>query len=133
MTQQDPRIAQRYAAQGSVWPKVFIVAGLAVVLLLAVWLAWAVWVHSTPRVTSSLTTFDVVDEHSVTAEVQVDLRSDAENASCLVRAYAEDHTVVGDVSFEPKDGTNDVTIRTERRATSVDRIGCTADGQNDAR
>ena len=60
-------------------------------------------------------------------------RSDARDASCLVRAYAEDHTVVGDVSFEPKDGTNDVTIRTERLATSVERIGCTAEGQNNAR
>ena len=133
MTQQDPRIAQRYAAQPSPWPKVFLAVGLGLSVLLAVWLAWAVWVHSTPEVTSDLTTWKVVDEHSVDATVQVDLRSGAKDPQCLLRAYAEDHTVVGDSSFVPTGGRNDVTIRTERLATSVEKIGCTTASQNDAR
>lgn len=133
MTQQDPRITQRYAAQPSVWPKVFLSVGLVVPFLLAGWLAWAVYVHSTPDVTSNLTTWKVVDDHTVTATLEVDLRSDATNPRCLLRAYAEDHTVVGDAPFVPTNGRNDVTIRTERRATSVEKIGCTTDGQNDAR
>jgi hypothetical protein len=137
VTQQDPRAAQRvtqrYAAQPSAWPKVFLVLGVVVIVALAGWLAWAVWVHSTPQVTSDLVTFTVVDEHSVKAELQVDLRPEASHPSCLLRAYAEDHTVVGDTSFTPKDGTNEVTIRTERMATSVEKIGCTTDQQNNAR
>ena len=126
-------MTERYAAQPSAWPKVFLVVGLGLAVLLAGWLAWAVWVHSTPKVTSSLATWDVVDEHSATATLEVRLQPGADDARCLLRAYAEDHTVVGDVSFEPRDGRNEVTIRTEREATSVERIGCTADGQNDAR
>jgi hypothetical protein len=137
VSQQDPRAAQRlterYAAQPSAWSKAFLAVCLALVVLLGGWLVWAIWVHSTPEVTSKLATWDIVDEHTATATVQVRLRPDAANARCLLRAYAEDHTVVGDASFEPEDGRNEVTIRTEREATSVERIGCTADGQNDAR
>jgi hypothetical protein len=65
--------------------------------------------------------------------VHVNLDDDAQNPNCLVRAYAEDHTTVGELTFVPKDGDNDVTNRTERMATSVESVGCTADGQNDAR
>lgn len=133
MTQQDPRIAQRYASHPSVWPKFFLAFGLLLSLLLGGWLAWAVWIHSTPEVTSDLTTWKVVDEHSVNVILQVDLRSGAKDPQCLLRAYAEDHTAVGDASFKPTNGRNDVTIRTERLATSVERIGCTTAGQNDAR
>jgi hypothetical protein len=133
VTQQDPRIAQRYAAQPSRWPKVFLALGVALSVLLAVWLAWAIWVHSTPEITSDLVRWNVVDDHTATATLDVDMTSDATNPSCLLRAYAEDHTVVGDASFEPKDGRNQVSIRTERRATSVEKIGCTTDHQNDAR
>jgi hypothetical protein len=133
VSQQDPRIAQRYAAQPSAWHRLFLAVGLALLLLLAGWFVWAVWVHSTPKVTSNLATFEVVDEHTVTARLEVALSSGAENARCLLRAYAEDHTVVGDASFTPVDGTNEVTIRTEREATSVEKIGCTAEGQNNAR
>jgi hypothetical protein len=133
VTQQDPRVAQRYAAAPSVWPKVFIVVGLVVSLLLAVWLAWAIWVHSTPKVSSRLTGWKVVDQHTVVATLDVDLRSGTTGASCTLRAYAEDHTAVGDATLTPQDGRNQVTIRTERQATSIDSVGCSADGQNDAR
>jgi hypothetical protein len=33
------------------------------------------------------------------------------------------------VVFTPADGRNEVQIRTERRATSADLVGCTAQGQ----
>ena len=50
-------------------------------------------------------------------------------ASCTLRAFADDHTTVGELAFEPVDGRNEVTVRTERRATSVTLLGCTAPGQ----
>lgn len=124
---------ERYAAAPSPWPKVFIVIGLAIVVLLGAWLAWAIWERSTPEVTSSMTTWEVVDEHSAIATLTVRLSSRAEQPTCLLRAYAEDHTSVGDASFTPTDGSNTVTIRTERLATSVESVGCTSAGQNDAR
>jgi hypothetical protein len=133
VTQQDPRIAQRYAAQPSVWPKVFLVLVLVLILALAGWLAWAIYVHSSPKVASRMTGWKVVDEHTVVANVDVDLRTGTTGASCLVRAYAEDHTPVGDATFTPDHGRNQITVRTERRATSLESIGCSADGQNDAR
>jgi hypothetical protein len=133
VSQQDPRIAQRYAAQPSTWPRVFAVIGAVLVVSLGGWFVWAVWVHATPSVTSSLVTWQIVDEHTATATLEVDLDADAENPSCLLRAYAEDHTVVGDAPFRPEDGRNEVSIRTERMATSVEKIGCTADNQKDAR
>jgi hypothetical protein len=133
VSQQDPRIAERYAARPSRWPRVFVALGLGLAGLLAAWLAWAVWVHSTPEVSSNLLTWKVVDEHTATARLDVSLREGTSQASCLLRAYAEDHTVVGDASFTPHDGVNEVSVRTERLATSVEKVGCTTAGQNDAR
>jgi hypothetical protein len=133
VTQQDPRITERYTAQPSAWPKIFLALGVVISFALAIWLAWAVYVHSTPEVTSNLSSWKVVDQHSATARLDVDLRSSGKDPLCLLRAYAEDHTVVGDISFTPQNGRNDVTIRTERLATSVEKVGCTTAGQNDAR
>jgi hypothetical protein len=75
--------------------------------------------------------YDVVDEHEVTATVRIDLADDDVVATCLLRAFAEDHTVVGELSFTPSgSGRTEQTVRTERRATSVELVGCTAPGQN---
>jgi hypothetical protein len=65
----------------------------------------------------------------VTAHIEVAIRADDITATCRVRAFAEDHTVVGEVSFTPEQGRNDVEVRTERRATSVESVGCTTPGQ----
>ena len=92
------------------------------------WLAWVVWAQSTPAVDSELLGFDIVDDHTATAFVSVAL-GDGVEARCVVRALAEDHSLVGELTFAPRDGRNDVTIRTERVATSVTLDGCTAPGQ----
>jgi len=67
-----------------------------------------------------------------TARIAVRFGDDSVRATCLLRAYAEDHSVVGELSFTPEhDATQPIeeTVRTERRATSVELIGCTAPGQ----
>jgi hypothetical protein len=92
------------------------------------WLAWTAVFHATPAVESELTSYDVVDDGSASAVVIVSLADDVV-ASCRIRAFADDHTTVGEVAFEPVDGRNEVTLRTERRATSVTLLGCTAPGQ----
>lgn len=92
------------------------------------WLAWTAWFHATPDVRSELVGFSVEDDHRTTAEVQVSL-GDGVDASCTVRAYAADHTTVGELTFTPTDGRNELVVRTEREATSVESIGCTAPGQ----
>lgn len=132
MTEQDPRrgtaLAERYGT-GSPVPRTALVAGT--VALAAVFLAWVGWVavaHGSPPVSSELVGFEVVDEHTATGVLRVSLE-DGVRASCRLRAVAADHTVVGEQVFTPSDGTNEVTIRTEREATQVARVGCTAPGQ----
>ena len=123
-----PDLAARYGAPSPVRRRVLVgaVALLAVVSL--GWLVWVAWFHGTPEVRSELVTWSVVDDHEATATLSVTL-DDGVAASCVVQALAADHTTVGEVAFRPVDGRNEVTIRTERRATSVNRIGCTTEGQ----
>jgi Domain of unknown function (DUF4307) len=108
------------------------VSGAVGVVALA-WLAWAVWFQSTPDVQSSLRSFDVVDSHSVTASVAVHLRDEDVEARCLVRAFSEDHSVVGELNFAVRGvsgtETREVSLRTEREATSVELVGCTTKDQ----
>lgn len=101
-----------------------------------VWVAWTVWEHGTPEVTSELESFSVADQHSVTAVLVVSLHDAGVRASCTLRAYAEDHTTVGVLTFtpDPLEGRRQVrTFRTDRRATAVEAAGCTAPGQDRAR
>jgi hypothetical protein len=112
---------------------VILVSGVVGVVALA-WLAWATWFESTPDVQSSLRTFEVVDSHSVKASVAVHLRNKDVRASCKVRAYGDDHSAVGELNFIVTGVTGttrrDVTFRTERKATSVEAVGCTTRDQS---
>jgi hypothetical protein len=124
-------LAERYGAprpwrRRATWG----VSGLLAVVFLG-WLAWTIADQSTLPVESDLVSFDVVDEHAASVLVDVRVADDATGVSCLVRAFAEDHSVVGELSFTPAAGGDrtEESVRTERRATSVELIGCTADGQ----
>ena len=121
-------LADRYGAPAR-WRRpvtITLAAALAVVGL--GWLGWTAWFHSTPAVTSDLVTFEVTSDYEVAARLDVQL-DDGVDASCRLRALAEDKTAVGELEFSPVAGTNEVVIRTERRATSVEKLGCTAPDQ----
>ena len=127
-------LAERYGGQSPRRRRaVIIVSGMVGVLAVA-WLAWAGWSQSTPDVQSNLQSFDVVDTHKAEAAVVVDLRSQDVTANCLVRAFGADHSVVGELNFEvtgDRGATrHDVTLRTERKATSVELVGCTSANQS---
>lgn len=124
-------LTERYGAPQP-WRRA-VLLGLSVALAGAFlgWLGWTIWAQSTPSVESEMVGWEAVDDHRATAVVQIQLDGDAEGASCLLRAYAEDHTVVGELNFTPeRSGLNEQAIRTERLATSVELLGCTAEGQN---
>ena len=121
-------LADRYGAPSPVRRRVLVGVVAVVAALFLGWLAWTAVFHATPAVESELTSYDVVDDGSASAVVTVALADDVV-ASCRIRAFAEDHTTVGELAFEPVDGRNEVTLRTERRATSVTLLGCTAPGQ----
>ena len=121
-------LTDRYGAPSRWTRPVTIVVAVVLAVVGLGWLGWAAWFHGSPDVTSEVMTYDVVSDHQVDARVDVDL-AEGIQASCRVRAYAEDHTTVGEKTFVPQDGPNQVEIRTERRATSVEKVGCTAPGQ----
>jgi hypothetical protein len=127
-------VADRYGTPSPARRHAIIIASGVVGVLALAWLAWAAWFQSTPDVQSSLRSFDVVDNHSASAVVAVKPRSKDVSASCLVRAFGEDHSVVGELNFKVAgvSGTTlrEVTLRTEREATSVELVGCTAGDQS---
>ena len=115
---------------------------VAVVVVVAAaglsWLVWVMLVHGRPLAQSDINGFETVDQHRTTASFTV-VRRDADVvANCLLRAFASDHSIVGelDVTVGPGGDTRQTlerSIRTEREATSVEVMGCTADGQSQRR
>ncbi len=111
---------------------------LALVVTVVVLLGWAVWnamAWSRPEVTSSLVSYDVVDDHTATATFRVVRRTSDVEASCLLRAKAADHVNVGELNVTVGPGgeraqTRTQSLRTERLATTVEVVGCTAEGQD---
>ncbi|MGB0102425.1 MAG: DUF4307 domain-containing protein [Nocardioides sp.] len=124
-------LADRYGASSAWQGRAVIGVAVVVVATFLGWLGWTIWSQVTPEVDSEMVGYDVVDEHSAVATVEVRLGDPDVVASCTLRAYAEDHVVVGELRFTPAgDGQIEETVRTERRATSVELLGCTAPGQN---
>lgn len=125
-------LGDRYGAPRPWRRRTIVVAcGLLAAVFLG-WLGWTTYVHATPDVQSAIVGYDVVDEHTATARVSVQLKDDSVVASCLLRAYAADHTVVGELSFTPKYAARqplELSVRTERGATSIELVGCTAPGE----
>lgn len=121
-------LGDRYGAPAR-WrrPALWAVAALAAGTFLG-WLAWAAWFHGTPQVSSELVGYRVSGDHEAVAVVQV-AQDDGVRSTCRVRAFAADHATVGEVAFAGQPGRSDVVVRTERRATSVELLGCTAPGQ----
>ena len=133
MSTRTPEMADRYGRPSTTRRRVIIaVSGLVGIVALA-WVVWAAYVQGTPQVQSSLRTYHVVDGHTALATVAVTTRSQGVRASCVLRAEAADHSVVGEVNFAVvgtgKTTTRQVTMRTERPAAAVDLVGCTAPGQ----
>jgi Domain of unknown function (DUF4307) len=128
-------LSERYGAPSPIARRALLTGVVAVAAAFLGWLAWtAIW-HGDPDATSDLVTFTVDGEHQVTARVDVRLDDEDVVASCVLQAVAEDHTVVGELRFEVRasdlegDTVLERRIRTERRATSVDPVGCTTEDQ----
>ena len=132
MSTQDS-LGERYGTPPAYRRRVLVLATVVLALMFLGWLAWTVVGHTRTEVTSELEGFSIIDDSTVSAVVIVSLSDDEVEATCRLRAFAEDHTTVGELAFTPDPGAGRrqvVEIRTERRATAVESLGCTADGQN---
>ncbi|MGN6574667.1 MAG: DUF4307 domain-containing protein [Nocardioides sp.] len=127
-------LSERYGSPSATRRKAIVAV---VVVLVAAGLSWLVWVmleHGRPEAQSSLVSFDAVGQHAAVATFTVVRRSEDIEASCLLRALAADHTIVGELEVPvgpggPRVQTLERTVRTERQATSVDVLGCSTPGQ----
>ena len=128
----DAALAERYGREDHARRRTVVIASGVVGVLALGWLVWVIWFQSTPEVRSAMRSFAVLGEHEVTATFEVTTSSSDVVADCLVRAFGEDHSVVGERNVEVTgvDGQEQRTarFRTEREATSVELVGCnTAD------
>ena len=128
-----PDLQERYRRPSRVQRVLALVVITALVVSGVGLLAWTVVFASNPKVTSQLTAFSVADEHEAVATIAVKRESKFTEASCRLRAISEDHTVVGELRVPVVDGPQEqslqVRIRTERKATTVELVGCTAPDQ----
>lgn len=112
------------------------VVALVVVLVAAAlsWLAWAMLEQGRPEAQSAMVGFEAPGPHQAVATFDVVRRSADVEASCLLRAFSADHAVVGEANVVVGPGGAQrqrltETVRTERRATSVEMVGCVTEGQ----
>jgi hypothetical protein len=129
-------LAERYGAPSAARRSVLVIATVVCALMFLGWLTWTVAGHTSAEVTSELEGYSIIDDSTVSAVLVVSLADDDVEASCRLRALAEDHNTVGELAFTPDPEAGDrqvVEIRTERRAAVVESLGCTAEGQKTPR
>lgn len=125
-------LAGRYGAPSRGGRLAVIVLAVAVSVTFLGWLLWAMLYQADPAVSSREIGHQVIDDHNATIEVQIQYGDGPVAAECDLRAISHDKAVVGELTFEPDpaDGpTYDIAIKTHRRATTVEWIGCRTEGQ----
>lgn len=127
----SPVLEDRYGAPRR-WrrPVLLGVVGVVAAAFLG-WLAWTATYYATPSATSELVGYEIRGEYEAAGTVQVQLADDVDPAdvSCTLRAFSADKATVGEQVFTPLDGRQTVAVRTERRATAIEMLGCTAPDQ----
>ena len=122
-------LADRYGTPSPVRRRVAVALTVLLALVFGTWLAWAAFFHGDPEAESGIVGYEVTSDYAV--DVRVDVRLDGvDEAECLVRALSVDKSIVGEIAFTASEGRHAVTVRTERRATSAEVIGCRTEGQS---
>lgn len=132
MRTSEDSLSQRYGAPSPGRRLGMLVVAVAVALGFLGWLLWAMLFHSNPEIASEEIGHDVVDDHTATIEVRIEIDEGIEDPTCALRAISHDKAIVGETTFspDPDEGpVHEVEIRTERRATTVEWLGCKAAGQ----
>ncbi|HWJ12038.1 MAG TPA: DUF4307 domain-containing protein [Nocardioides sp.] len=132
MSTTEDSLARRYGAP-SPGRRVatLVLAGVVAAGFLG-WLLWAMLFHSNPEISSEEIGHEVLDDHTATIRVQIEIDDDIDEPECALRAISHDKAVVGETTFSPDPDQGpvyEVEVRTERRATTVEWLGCKAPGQ----
>jgi hypothetical protein len=126
-------LAERYGAPSRATRPIVVTLAVLVAAAGLGWLVWASVLHARPEVTSELVGFNMRGQHSATATFTVVRREPDVRAACLLQASASDHAVVGEITVRVDSGAKEQRVtrsmRTERRASTVDLLGCKAPGQ----
>jgi hypothetical protein len=129
VTQLSPDLAERYGAPSRSRRPLLVAVAAVLAVAGGAWLVWVVAFHSRPEVSSQLVAYDVQGQHAATATWTVVRRSADVSATCRLLALSADHAVVGErtvvVASGPATARFTTTVRTERRAGSVQLVGCT--------
>ncbi|MGH3385821.1 MAG: DUF4307 domain-containing protein [Nocardioidaceae bacterium] len=126
----DGKPSDRYGAPRP-WTRPLTVT---VIVALAVvgggWLLWAALHHAKPDAVARLDSYEVVaDQNEVRVTIRIERQSDVE-VTCLLKAQAADHAIVGEREVTVAAGGDEVVvetylIETERDATTGVLSGCT--------
>lgn len=130
----DPRssLPQRYAAPSAGSRVVVLMLAGVVIAAFLGWIVWAIAFHSDPAVASEEIGHEILDDHTARIHVQLKYGDGPVEAECKLRAIAADKNMVGELTVHPDPAVGpsyDFTIATERRATTVEWLGCKTEGQ----
>ena len=125
-------LAQRYGADRPRRRAVIVVLVAILAAVFVGWVLWAAWQHSNPAIDADVSAYRIVDEHRAEAKVVARYRDADTDGTCLLRATAEDHTIVGELNITADElraakGTW-IPLRTEREATTVTLVRCSGAG-----
>ncbi|GAA1546843.1 DUF4307 domain-containing protein [Nocardioides humi] len=131
MSTPADNLSERYGAPSRGRRTALVVGAAAVAVAFLGWLLWAMLFHANPAVSSEEIGHEVVDDHTATIRVRVTYGDGPVDATCVARAISHDKAVVGEQTVTPgrEGAVQEITVRTERRATTVEWIGCKAAGQ----
>ncbi len=120
---------ERYGTASAGRRVVLIVATSVLAIVFLGWLGWVAWFHSDPAIEAEVVSFNVVDDQRVDVRLATRFRDTDVEGSCLVRATALDHTVVGErnvtvAELRAADG-DWIPVTTFNRANAVEMVRCT--------
>ncbi|HEY0902252.1 MAG TPA: DUF4307 domain-containing protein [Marmoricola sp.] len=126
-------LADRYGTDQPLRRVVVVTVAVVLGVALLLFVAWAAWFHSSPAIDAAVTRFEVVSEHETRVQVEARYRDPDVRGNCVLRATAEDHTIVGEANLsvdELREAAGSwIPLRTERKATTVTLVRCTEAGR----
>ena len=123
---------QRYGARSRGRRILLLVLATAVSVAFLGCLVWTMLFHANPEISSEEIGHEIVSDHLATIDVQIEMDDGLDDPECSLRAISHDKAIVGETTYrpDPDDGPrHTIEVRTERRATTVEWLGCKAPGQ----